>query len=46
MDISREFNLYVAHLAQGLGHAGRHAGLSGYCTGLMLPSVEPLAARR
>lgn len=49
MDISREFNLYVAHLAQGLGHADRHAGLSGYCTGLMLPlsrkSVEPMAAR-
>jgi SRSO17 transposase len=49
MDISREFNRYVAHLSQGLGHADRHAGLSGYCTGLMLPlsrkSVEPMAAR-
>jgi len=37
------------HLAQGLGHADRHAGLQGYCTGLMLPlarkSVEPMAAR-
>jgi SRSO17 transposase len=49
MDISREFNRYVAHLSEGLGHADRHAGLSGYCTGLMLPlsrkSVEPMAAR-
>ena len=49
MDISQEFNRYVAHLCQGLGHADRHAGLSGYCTGLMLPlsrkSVEPMAAR-
>jgi SRSO17 transposase len=37
------------HLAQGLRHSDRHAGLKGYCTGLMLPlsrkSVEPMAAR-
>ena len=49
MDISREFEHYMTHLAEGLGHADRHAGLSGYCTGLMLPlsrkSVEPMAAR-
>lgn len=49
MDMSKEFEHYMAHLAQGLGHADRHAGLSGYCTGLMLPlsrkSVEPMAAR-
>ena len=49
MEISQEFNRYVAHLSEGLGHADRHAGLSGYCTGLMLPlsrkSVEPMAAR-
>ncbi len=49
MDISKEFNRYMADLAQALGHADRHAGLSGYCTGLMLPlsrkSVEPMAAR-
>jgi len=49
MGISAEFNRYVAHLCQGLGHADRHAGLSGYCTGLMLPlsrkSIEPMAAR-
>lgn len=49
MDISKEFNRYMAQLAQALGHADRHAGLSGYCTGLMLPlsrkSVEPMAAR-
>jgi hypothetical protein len=40
---------YLEYLAQGLGHADRHAGLRGYCTGLMLPvsrkSVEPMAAR-
>lgn len=49
MDISKEFGHYLAHLAAGLGHADRHAGLSGYCTGLMLPlsrkSIEPMAAR-
>ena len=49
MDISKEFSQYIAHLSEGLGHADRHAGLSGYCTGLMLPlsrkSVEPMAAR-
>ena len=49
MDISQEFNRYIDHLSVGLGHADRHAGLSGYCTGLMLPlprkSVEPMAAR-
>ena len=49
MDISQEFNRYVDHLSAGLGHADRHAGLSGYCTGLILPlsrkSVEPMAAR-
>lgn len=49
MDISKEFKHYMTHLAEGLGHADRHAGLSGYCTGLMLPlsrkSVEPMAAR-
>src|SRR5450830_580363 len=49
MDISKEFEQYMAHLAEGLGHADRRAGLNGYCTGLMLPlsrkSVEPMAAR-
>lgn len=49
MDIAKEFDDYMAYLGQGLGHADRHAGLSGYCTGLMLPlsrkSVEPMAAR-
>jgi SRSO17 transposase len=39
----------MEHLAAGLGHADRHAGLRGYCTGLILPgvrkSVEPMAAR-
>ena len=49
METSQEFNRYVGHLSAGLGHADRHAGLSGHCTGLMLPlsrkSVEPVAAR-
>ena len=49
MDIFKEFGRYMAYLMQGLGHADRHAGLTGYCTGLMLPlsrkSVEPMAAR-
>ena len=49
MDIGKEFNRYMTHLMQGLGHADRHSGLVGYCTGLMLPlsrkSVEPMAAR-
>lgn len=44
-----EFESYMAHLAAGLGHRDCHAGLKGYCTGLMLPlsrkSVEPMAAR-
>lgn len=43
-----EFDAYLAHLADGLGHADRHAGLKGYCAGLMMPltrkSVEPMAA--
>jgi SRSO17 transposase len=49
MDIAKDFDDYMAHLVQGLGHADRHAGLTGYCTGLMLPlsrkSIEPIAAR-
>ena len=43
-----EFERYMAHLCSGLGHSDRHAGLRGYCTGLMAPlqrkSVEPMAA--
>jgi SRSO17 transposase len=49
MDASAWFEQYMEHLAEGLGHADRRAGLQGYCTGLMLPlsrkSVEPIAAR-
>ncbi len=49
MDTVKEFNRYMDHLSERLGHADRRAGLSGYCTGLMLPlsrkSVEPMAAR-
>jgi SRSO17 transposase len=48
MNELREFDRYMAHLSEGLGHADRHAGLRGYCTGLMSPltrkSVEPMAA--
>ena len=49
MDITKEFDDYMAYLMQGLGHADRHSGLTGYCTGPMLPlsrkSIEPIAAR-
>lgn len=49
MSASERFEQYMAHLSRALGHADRHAGLKGYCTGLMLPlsrkSVEPMAAR-
>ena len=49
MGAIENFDRYLEHLAGGLGHADRHAGLKGYCTGLMLPlarkSVEPMAAR-
>ena len=49
MSASQRFERYMEHLAAGLGHRDRHAGLKGYCTGLMLPlerkSVEPMAAR-
>lgn len=48
MGASERFVQYIEHLAEGLGHADRHAGLKDYCTGLMLPlarkSVEPMAA--
>ncbi|MEO6270491.1 MAG: IS701 family transposase [Lautropia sp.] len=43
-----ELERYMAHLSEALGHADRHAGLRGYCAGLMSPvarkSVEPMAA--
>jgi SRSO17 transposase len=49
LDAADRFDSYLEHLSEGLGHADRHAGLRGYCTGLMLPlsrkSVEPMAAR-
>ena len=49
MNAAERFDSYMEHLSEGLGHADRHAGLRGYCTGLMLPlsrkSVEPMAAR-
>ncbi len=49
MGASERFDRYMDHLSAGLGHSDRHAGLRGYCTGLMLTlarkSVEPMAAR-
>jgi len=49
MNASERFDHDLQHLGEGLGHADPHAGLQGYCTGLMLPlsrkSVEPMAAR-
>ena len=49
MNGADRFDRYLEHLSEGLGHSDRHAGLRGYCTGLMLPlsrkSVEPMAAR-
>jgi SRSO17 transposase len=49
MSAADRFEEFLEHLASGLGHADRHEGLRGYCTGLMLPlsrkSVEPMAAR-
>lgn len=49
MNATERFDHYLEHLSEGLGHFDRHAGLRGYCTGLMLPlsrkSVEPMAAR-
>ena len=49
MSARQRFERYLGHLAEGLGHLDRHAGLNDYCTGLMLPlsrkSVEPMAAR-
>ena len=48
MSAAERFEQYMEHLAAGLGHADRHSGLRGYCTGLLLPlerkSVEPMAA--
>lgn len=49
MGQTQRFDQYLTHLGAGLGHADRHAGLRGYCTGLMQPlarkSVEPMAAK-
>jgi SRSO17 transposase len=49
MNDLQEFDRYMAHLSEGLGHADRYAGLRGYCTGLMSTlsrkSVEPMAAQ-
>ncbi len=48
MDELHEFDRYMTHLGEALGHADRQSGLRGYCSGLMAPlkrkSVEPMAA--
>ena len=41
MDVSKEFECHMAHLAQGRGHADRRTD----CTGLMLPLARSLARR-
>lgn len=42
-----DFDRYIAHLMQALGHADRKSALVGYCNGLMFStsrkSVEPMA---
>jgi SRSO17 transposase len=30
MDIPKQFEHYMTYLAEGLGHADRHSGMSGY----------------
>jgi SRSO17 transposase len=30
MDMAKDFDDYMTYLVQGLGHADRHAGLTGY----------------
>src|SRR3982751_883691 len=37
MEDLKDFEQYMAHLSEGLGHSDRHAGLRGYTTGLMSP---------
>lgn len=48
MPKASEFDRYLEHLCNALGHADRHAAFKDYSRGLMLPierkSVEPLAA--
>ena len=43
-----EFETYLRHLCEALGHTDRNVGLKDYCRGLMLPikgkSIEPLPA--
>lgn len=46
MDASKRFDEYMEHLCAGLGHADRHAGLKGYCTGLMLPLARKSVEHR
>jgi SRSO17 transposase len=49
VDIVSDFDQYLKHLSNALGHVNRRTGLRDYCTALMLSlsrkSVEPMAAR-
>ena len=42
----KEFERYMAHLSEGLGHTDRHAGLRGYSRGLHRPDVAAHAQKR
>jgi len=43
MENLKEFETYLKHLGEGLGHADRKAGLKGYCAGLMAPLKRNIA---
>ncbi len=45
MDWDTSFDEYLEHLCNAVGHSDRRAGLSGYCTGLMLPLRRKSASR-
>jgi SRSO17 transposase len=48
--VALRFHAYIGHLTEATGRADRHAPLSEYCTGLLLPgerkSVTPEACLR
>ncbi len=44
METFKEFERSIAYLSEGLGHADRHAGLKGCCTGLMRPCWSACAS--
>ena len=48
MGTEKDFQSYLEHLCEDLGHTKRHKALGEYCSALMIPlerkSIEPLAA--